>query len=633
MCGIMGVVGRRRERDWERWGRLTEHRGPDAFGLWYDEHALLGHNRLAIIDLSESANQPMVEDQGDLVIVFNGEIFNFLDLRAELEDRGVTCRTHSDTEVLLHGYRVWGASILDRLDGMFSFAIWNRRSKLLFAARDHVGIKPFFYRHVSGGFAFGSELKLLTALADSVPEIRVESIYEYLIYSYIPAPYTPYKGFMKLEPGHYLEYDAVSDRLAIARWWSVPKAVEPGPSSVDDASQELRKVFRQTIERRMISDVPLGAFLSGGIDSSTIVAEMVASGQSVKTFSVGYRDNPEYDETIYAQEVARALGVEHMVLYPEFTDADMENYLNLIIDHFDEPYGNPTVAMTHLLTKSARDHVKVALVGDGGDELFGGYPRHKALLLAAKVGPWIGPVVPLVLKALRYLPETPSGNHRVRRARRFLSYLTKSSSEAFQQWSSVFPADVVMFSMAAMPSEELTGVRSNYIGDRFSSCGNDSLSSALYADLNSFVPYNLLEGGDRMSMANGFELRVPFVARGMIEFAASLPPTMKINGGVQKYILKHAYRDVLPESIRNRKKRGFNPPVWHWLQANEHVVRSRLTDGVLNDFVSPAYIGGLLSEFFSRRGDHSTQLWMLLVLQHWLKARSSDHHSPLSAEH
>ncbi len=622
MCGIMGIIGPRPDLDANRWGRLTSHRGPDAFGIWQDDDALLCHNRLSIIDLSDTANQPMVSDDDGLIIVFNGEIFNYLELRAELTAVGVLFRTQSDTEVVLNGFRRWGPSLLDRLDGMFAFAIWDTKSRNLFAARDHIGIKPFFYQQRSGHFAFGSELKLIEALNADL-EIRDASIYEYLIYSYIPAPFTAYEDIFKLPPGHWLTYSPEDDQLKIGRWWSVPKPSGHPVTDLNIATERLRDVFGRAVRRRMIADVPLGAFLSGGMDSSAIVAEMALNTKAVQTFSIGYRDNPEYDETEYAEAVARHIGVDHKVLYPEFGQSALEEYLDLIVHHFDEPYGNPTVAMVHLLTAAAREHVTVALVGDGGDELFAGYPRHKALKVAAGARRWLGPMASLSLYALRMLPETPNGQHLVRRARQFLMGLDEQPACAFQQWSTVFtPEDLKNFN----PSGKLSfgDIRSDYISKLFLDAQSDDVSSALYADLNSFVPFNLLEGADRMSMSNGFELRVPFVGREMIEFAATLSPELKIRRGVQKFVLKHAYAPALPQNIVRRRKRGFNPPMWYWMQSKQAFVRERLNNDRLRRYVPRPLIDALIDAFYTRRSDNSLQLWMLLVLAHWLDAGRGD---------
>ncbi|TGU70589.1 asparagine synthase (glutamine-hydrolyzing) [Geomonas terrae] len=620
MCGIMGVIGARPQKDWESWGMLTAHRGPDAFGLWHDEHALLGHNRLSIIDLSTAANQPMVLEDGRYVIVFNGEIFNFLSLRSELVAAGVRFRTRSDTEVLLQGYRKWGRNLLDRLDGMFAFAIWDVESRTLFVARDHIGIKPVYYRHELSRFVFGSELKLLTSLDGSQLRLRHASLLEYLVYGYIPAPYTPFMECHKLLPGHCLEYKQRTGELVLSRWWHVPAPASGPHLDYEEACTTLRELFHQSVKERMISDVPLGAFLSGGIDSSAIVSEM-ASVSAVKTFSIGYRDNSEYDETYYAKKVADHLKVEHTVLYPEFAAVDMQQFLETMVQHFDEPYGNATCALTYLLTKAAREHVTVALCGDGGDELFGGYPRYRALLLANKARALLRPVIPMTLSFLTRLPETPKANHLVRRSRRFFSSLAKPSGQAFQDWTSYFRADEVASLMLAAGISVPPGTRLAFIRNLFDEAGEDIVGSACYADQNSFLPYNLLEGADRMSMANGFELRLPFVSRSMLEFAAALPTSWKIQGGNQKRLLKDVYRSALPEEVVRRKKRGFNPPVWHWLQAGKPFVDSVLKgEARIYQILDRTFVMRQVDAFYSQRLDNSMQLWSLIVLEYWLQS-------------
>ncbi len=615
MCGIGGVIGRRPDRNWRDWAGLTNYRGPNALDIWADENVLLTHNRLSIIDLTAAANQPMISNDNRFVIVFNGEIFNFPELRNELEARGSSFKTNSDTEVLLEGYVTWGEGVLNKLDGMFAFAIWDRFTRQLFVARDHAGIKPFFYSSYAGRFVFGSEIKLLLE-SDMVPrDVRNEAIIDYLAYGYIPAPGTAYTYIRCLEPGEMIRFDLEQGQITLKKWWQVPIIDKPLSIDYCESTKELTRIFSKSIRRRMIADVPVGAFLSGGVDSSAIVAEMAkVSSKKVKTFAIGYRNNLEYDESIYAEQVAAHLGVEHETIYPEIVGNNLDNYLDTIVNQFDQPYGNPTVILTSLLTQSIREKVTVALVGDGGDELFGGYPRYWALGQQEKFGSLVRLVRGPLLKVMGMLPETPNGNHISRRLRRFLISSNKDLGLTFEESTRLFPS--VQLRELIHPKFRL---QQAYLANLFHQARGSALTRACHVDQRSFLPNNLLEGADRMSMVNSFELRLPFLDRELMEFAARLPPEFKIRGGMQKCILKDAYRNMLPDIALNRPKRGFNPPVWQWLKENKSLLELIASPtSRLAEYIDPAVIRGLLDRFYANMEDNSTQLWSLLVLDRWL---------------
>jgi len=618
MCGMSGVIGQRPSRNWRHWAALTAHRGPDALGIWESPEAVFCHNRLSIIDLSPAANQPMQSEGGNHVIVFNGEIFNYRELRVELENCGHRFRTHSDTEVLLVAFLQWGERCLDRLDGMFAFAIWDQSTRQLFAARDHAGIKPFFYACHGGKFVFGSEIKVILESGVIPRSIRQDSIVEYLAYSYVPAPSTAFTHVRCLTPGELIRFDLARGQVSTSRWWRLPALEKPLSCSFEDAAIELSRLLSKSVRRRLIADVPVGAFLSGGVDSSVIVAEMArVLSKKVKTFAIGYRNNGEYDESAYAEQVAVHLGVEHETIYPEIIGADLDSYLDLIVNQFDQPYGNATVILTSILTRNVRDKVTVALVGDGGDELFGGYPRHWALGQQERFGPLVRLARGPLLSFLRMLPETPKGNHLARRLRRFLTASDSDLGVAFEESTRLFLARQLQD--ITQPAYKDIASRQAFLAGLFHEARGAALTRACYTDQNSFLPYNLLEGADRMSMVNSFELRLPFLDRELMEFAAALPPKFKIQGRLQKRILKEAYRDKLPSAVLNRPKRGFNPPVWQWLKANKSLLetivnpRSRLVE-----YVNPVATRSMLDRFHNNMEDNSTQLWSLLVLDRWL---------------
>lgn len=615
MCGIGGVIGGRPDRNWRDWASRTKYRGPNALNIWADENALLTHNRLSIIDLTAAANQPMISNDNRYVIVFNGEIFNFPELRAELEARGLSFKTNSDTEVLLEGYITWGEDVLSKLDGMFAFAIWDKLTQQLFAARDHAGIKPFFYSFYAGSFVFGSEIKLLLESGLIPRDVRKEGVFDYLAYGYIPAPGTAFDFVSSLEPGEMIRFDLEQGRIGIKKWWQLPIIEKPLSCDFGEATKEVARIFSQSIRRRMIADVPVGAFLSGGVDSSVIVAEMAnISSKKVKTFAIGYKYNSEYDESVYAKQVADHLGVEHETVYPEFVSKNLDGYIDDIVSQFDQPYANPTVILTSILTREVREKVIVALVGDGGDELFGGYPRYWALGQQEKFGMLVRLARTPLLSIMRTLPETPKGNHIVRRLRRFLSSSNRDLGVVFEESTRLFTSE----QLRALTLSQF-GFQQRYLADLFHQARGSALTRACYADQRSFLPNNLLEGADRMSMVNSFELRLPFLDRELMEFAARLPPEFKIRGGMQKCILKDAYRNMLPDVVLNRPKRGFNPPVWHWLKENKSLLELIASPtSRLAEYIDPAVIRELLDRFYSNMEDNSTQLWSLLVLDRWL---------------
>lgn len=618
MCGIGGIIGRRPDRDWRTWAGRTNYRGPDALDIWSDQNVLLAHNRLSIIDLSTVANQPMTSADHRYVIVFNGEIFNFPELRAELQARGTSFRTHSDTEVLLEGYVAWGEDVLSRLDGMFAFAIWDKATRQLFAARDHAGIKPFFYSSHAGRFVFGSEIKVVLESGVVPRDVRHDGIVEYLAYGYVPAPHTAFAHIRCLEPGELIRFDLDRGQATARTWWQLPAIETPLSCSYAEATAELSRLFSQSIRRRLIADVPVGAFLSGGVDSSVIVAEMAqVSSKKVKTFAIGYRNNTEYDESAYAEQVAAHLGVEHETIYPEIRSDDLDSNLDLIVNQLDQPYGNATVILTSILTRTVRDKVTVALVGDGGDELFGGYPRYWALGQQERFGALVRLARGPLLSVMRLLPETPKGNHVARRLRRFLTASDSDLGVAFEESTRLFPSGqlrgLIQPEFASQASQQA------FLANLFHQARGAGLTRACYTDQRSFLSNNLLEGADRMSMVNSFELRLPFLDRELMEFAATLPPEFRIRGRTQKRILKDAYRDKLPDAVLNRPKRGFNPPVWHWLKENKSLLAPIASpNGRLAEYVDPVAIRGLLDRFHGNMEDNSTQLWSLLVLDRWL---------------
>jgi asparagine synthase (glutamine-hydrolysing) len=616
MCGIIGSIGLNIDKTI---GELTAHRGPDNLGVYESENVTLIHNRLSIIDLSKEADQPMKSLDGRYVIVFNGEIYNYKNLRDQLVEKGYTFKTDSDSEVLLNGYIEWGKEVLHKLDGMFAFSIWDDFLKKIFCARDHVGIKPFFYILKNNVLYFSSELKVLIGIFPDL-EIDKSSVAEYLIYNYIPAPKTIYRSALKLMPGHFLEYVLNGDEPRIAKWYAIPKYSEID-ISYNDAAALVKDKVSKSIESHLVSDVPVGSFLSGGIDSSIIALEIAKSQENSKVFSIGYKSNREYDEIRFAKIISKKLGLRHEIIYPDFSNMSILNTVDGIISHMDEPYGNPTIAMTDLLCKSAKNSVTVALIGDGADEVFGGYPRYNALRISNNIGRIMSIASPLFSVILSQLPETPIGNHFVRRAKSFVDSQNLPLSDRFQNWSSIMNIEKLYTHSSDKGKGYLNKSRKNFISNYFQGFEKNPIAGACYADQMSFLPNNLLEGADRISMKNSFELRVPFVSRELIELSSSLKDEWKIKKGNSKRILKDAYLDELPPEIINRKKRGFNPPVWNWLQDNKSFVCSYLSsDSRISVLFMYGYIEGVLSNFYDKREDSSSHIWSLIILERWLES-------------
>lgn len=622
MCGIAGLINLKNGWSAENFGNITFHRGPDNLGVYESDDVILTHNRLSIIDLSSIANQPMVSADGGFVMVYNGEIYNYKTLKSELEQQGAIFKTNSDTEVLLAGYERWGKGVLDKLDGMFAFAIWDLGKKQLFCARDHVGIKPFLFWHNGQSLAFSSELKTLESV---IPDLTIDkgAVAEYLIYNYVPAPKTIYSNVKKLLPGHYFEFDLNSGKLEMSMWWQIPDTAEKLDVSYQDAVKLVREKVGQSVRSQLIADVPVSAFLSGGVDSSIIVAEMAQTTSNAKVFSIGYKDNDEYDETQYAKIVAERFGLSHHVIYPDFSSDSILSTVDLILDQMDEPYGNPTVSMTNIICQAAKKEAVVALVGDGGDEVFGGYPRYRALEVAKNFQPLLSVGAPAIGAILSLMPETPWKNHFIRRSKQFVKSQGKPPAKRFQGWTSVITYQRLKQISSSLGHSFLESCRDQYLADFFDECHSGGVDAACYTDQKSFLPYNLLDGADRLSMQTAFELRVPFVNRELLELSAKLKPEWKIKGKVTKRILKDAYTDLLPDEIINRPKRGFNPPVWNWLQSNQEFVREYLNNkSRVAVLFENNYIESLTESFYRKQEDSSSHLWALLVLERWIEKRN-----------
>ena len=623
MCGIAGKLYFDRERTVDpslltRMNQVIAHRGPDDSGIHHDGAVGLAHRRLAIIDLSPGGHQPMANADGSAWIVFNGEIYNFLELRDELEKQGVRFRSRSDTEVLLALYDRDGVECLRHLRGMFAFALWDARARRLFVARDRAGKKPLLYYADAERFVFGSEAKAI--LED--PEVPVAmdpiAIHQYLTFGYVPSPRSAFRDIKKLPPAHYLVVEKGAVR--VERYWQL--SYEPKRQHSEAVlCEELREQLLDAVRVRLISDVPLGAFLSGGIDSSAVVAMMTRlSSKPVKTFSIGFEDD-QYNELPHARLVAKRFGTDHheFVVKPVALEVLPE-----LVWHYNEPYADSSAIPTYYLAKLARQHVTVALNGDAGDENFAGYDRYLGMRLATHYDRLPRPVRAAVEAGVAALPAR--GGHRgmVRRAKRFVAAMARPASHRYGSWISFFSNED---KTRLYHDDFAAGVCDLDAFDLLTDASaavpaSDPLDRTLGMDVATYLPDDLLVKVDIASMAHALEARSPMVDHRFMEFAASLPATMKLRGRTKKYALKRALRGLLPDEIIDRPKMGFGVPIDDWLRrdlrdmAHETLLGTRARGRGLFRLEE---VERLLGEHEDPRTPRHFQLWNLLALELWFQ--------------
>ncbi|MEO0438344.1 MAG: asparagine synthase (glutamine-hydrolyzing) [Pseudomonadota bacterium] len=619
MCGIAGFTNFHSQlgdsATLMAMGESMTHRGPDAHGSFADQFVGLHHRRLAIIDLNEASNQPMEYGAGRYQIVFNGEIYNFLELRDELKAEGFKFQTQSDTEVILALYQRDQAKCLDSLNGMFAFAIWDSQKQELFIARDRLGKKPLYYSHKNGDLAFASEIKALMRCDWFSRELRTDAVYDFFAYQYVPDPKTIFRDTHKLSPGHY----AIVNRsgVSIQRYWDPSFAEDPLASPED--LEHLSALIDQSTRRRMIADVPLGAFLSGGIDSSGIVALMAAdSTKPITTCSIGF-DQKEFNETEFASLVASSLNTDHH----EFTVTDkVADSLHEIVRFFDEPFADPSLIPTYFVSKLARRKVTVALAGDGGDEVFAGYEKYSIDQLENRWRKRVPKVIrerffPSMAQLCRKIPLRLFG-----RAATLLRALAHSPAEAFYYSNAQIDDDEWESLALTQTKNRLQGYHPKQITvDAYNGCdGPNHLAKILYTDLKTYLPGDILVKVDRMSMAHSLEVRAPLLDYKLVEYAARLPSSMKIQYGEKKWALKQVFSPKLPTEILDRKKMGFSVPLDEWFRGDLKGIWERTVlqaaDGLPN-FFSQDTISSLWDAHQRGRRDHGALLWSLLIFQLW----------------
>jgi asparagine synthase (glutamine-hydrolysing) len=621
MCGITGVVGSLRtgRSTLQRMNDALLHRGPDGEGFYWSDDVGLGMRRLAIIDVA-GGDQPIYNEDGSVCLVFNGEIYNFLDLRQDLERRGHTFATQSDTEVVVHAYEEYGVECLEHLWGMFALALWDTREHRLLLARDRLGKKPLvYYADPHGGLAFASELQALLTHPAVPREVDPRAIDDYLTYLYVPAPNTAYRNLRKLPPGNRLVWQA--GRVTVEPYWHV-RYSEKLRISEDEAVEQFGALLRDAVRRRLIADVPLGAFLSGGMDSSSVVAEMAElSAAPVKTFSIGFGER-DFDELFFARQVAERFGTEHHELVVEPHALDV---LPTLVRHYGEPYGDSSAIPTYYVAQLTRQHVTVALNGDGGDEILAGYERHWAARIAARYDTiprfvrhgLIRPLIPL-------LPEPRQRRAFLRRAKRFMTAAHLPVLDRYLHWVGAYTPG----QKHSLYSDDFTRL----LGD--SDSGRwlrealapephlDPVDAVLRADALLYLPEDLLAKVDIASMANSLEARSPLLDHRLVEFCAALPSSYKLKGRTSKWLLRRLMRDRLPPAILTRPKMGFGVPVGDWLRGE---LRPLLEDTLLSSralnrgYFKGSAVRALVDEHVSRRADRTSHIWGLLMLEMWFR--------------
>ena len=619
MCGIAGRFNfdPRRPVDRDVLVAMTDavaHRGPDASGYYSAPGIGLGHRRLSIIDLS-TGDQPLTNEDGTVWVVFNGEIYNFAEVRAELASAGHRFRTSSDTEVIVHGYEQWGERCVDRFRGMFAFALWDANARRLMLARDRLGVKPLYYAEVPGrGVVFGSELKSLLEDPDVPREWRPDAIDAFLTLLYIPAPHTIYRGVRKLPPAHVLI--AERGRVRTSRYWDLSFTGDGDARREDDYLEQLDALLAESVALRQISDVPLGAFLSGGIDSTTVVAYMrQTSDRPPVTISVGF-DHAAYDEVAHAETVARHLGCE---FHARQASPDVAALLPRLAWHFDEPFADSSAVPTYYVSKAARELVTVALSGDGGDELWAGYARHRVERWEQRARRALGPASAAAGWIARALPRSVKGA-------RALRHLAASPDQAYalKHGYGMFEPDAKArlytgdFASSVAGSDPFAAFR-----DVYRRCESaDPLDRALYVDVHTYMVDDILTKVDRMSMAVSLEAREPLLDHRLLEFAASVPASLKLKDGRSKYLLRRLLDRRVPASILQRGKRGFEAPIGEWLRGPlAPMADDLLLDGRLRDrgVFDAREVARLWTDHKDGRSDHRHRLWQLIMLELWFR--------------
>lgn len=625
MCGVCGIVDLDnsppiRGDQLDAMCETIEHRGPDGTRTMIRESVALGHTRLSVID-TETGWQPITNEDESIFVILNGEIYNFQELRKELTSVGHKFKTASDTEVIVHLYERDGLDFVKHLDGMFALAVWDEPKKRLVLARDRMGKKPLYYTVQCGKLSFASETKALTKLDQTKRELDPIALASYLTYGYVADPLSIFKEISKLPPAHLLVFDESGTKTH--RYWELNTQANPAITR-EDAVAETRRLVDQAVSSRLISDVPLGFFLSGGLDSSIVVgAAAQASSSKLKTFSIGFEED-SYSELGYAKVIANRFDTDH----EEFTvTADLVGDLESIVRYADEPFADSSMVPTYYLSRQTKQHVTVALSGDGGDEIFGGYDRYVGLGIARKYHQIpgflrkgiIGPLAGLI-------PEPPGKRSNLRRVKRLTYPATDTVEQWYAGWMQQFRAETHESAFTADFASSISeaGGWNDHVAEAFAQSDNPAATSSVqWVDKNTYLPGDILVKADRMSMAYGLEVRSPFLDHRLVEFASTVPDKYTIAGRSGKQVLKSAYSDLVPDEIAHRPKAGFTVPVGEWINGP---LRDRTHDLLLapnsevGKVINPAFIKQMVDQHAGRRYNHAVRLWNLICLETWAQS-------------
>ncbi len=630
MCGITGIfafnlVGRFNKINVTAATQALHQRGPDYQDIYLGDMVCLGHRRLSIIDTRDVSHQPMWDESKRYCIVFNGEIFNYRELKAELIAKGVSFFTESDTEVLLKLYIAEKENCLNKLNGFFSFCIYDKQEETLFIARDRYGIKPLLYVFDEDKFLFASEMKSIMKYGIE-KEIDYTSLYTYLQLNYITAPATIFTKVKKLLPGHYVKVSR--GKMEEVKYYTIPyhsEAAERNDISYEQAKDKFKSLLEASVQRRLVADVPLGSFLSGGIDSSVVTGLASRHKSNLHTFSIGFRDEKFFDETEYARLVAKHFNTEHTVF--SLTNNDLYEHVHSILDYIDEPFADSSAIAVYILSKETRKHATVALSGDGADEMLAGYNKHAAFQKIITKG-WKENAVSGLLPLWKAMPQSrsnPVGN-RFRQLVRFGEGMKLSSKERYWRWAGYASENEAAHLFTDVANQKF--LKQDYESRKAEILKlipeKENINDILVTDMNLVLSNDMLTKVDLMSMANGLEVRVPFLDYELVNFVFSLPSSYKINAQMRKRIVQDAYRDFLPAELYNRPKKGFEVPLLKWFR-NE--MKSLINDDLLSEnlireqgIFNWEEISKLKRQLFSSNpGDVHARIWGLIVFQWWWK--------------
>ena len=631
MCGICGIYHTDKRPVSEAvvtaMNNTMVHRGPDGDGVYIDRHVGLGHRRLSIIDLS-TGDQPMTTRDGQVTVVFNGEIYNFFELKKNLQAKGYTFATKSDTETILYGYMEWGEGFIEKLRGMFAIALWDKRRETLLLVRDRVGKKPLYYFYDGKTLAFASELKAILEVPEISKEIDYAALDAYFSFGYVPSPLSIFKHIQKLEPGHYAVCN--QDGLTHTEYWDLHMSPDPQPISEADAIDQLTEIFDESVRLRLISDVPLGAFLSGGVDSSAVVAAMAGimgrgtahrTPTPVKTSSIGFSEE-KFNELAFAQMVSDRYRTDHR---ESVVTPDALNIIEKIVWHFDEPFADSSAIPTWYVSKMTRENVTVALSGDGGDENFAGYTQRYSM---NRFEHGIREKIPSPLRSALIAPIAAiypriDSLPRPLRLKHFLTNLSLPMERAyFRDMAFYFSEDVKQHLYGPDMKAVLKDGDAFHSLDRFfrKTATSDPVSRAQYVDIKTYMTEDILVKVDRMSMAHSLEVRAPILDHKLMEFVATLPSQLKLNGNESKYILKKMNEPRLPHDVLYRKKQGFCVPLSDWLKGPlkplAHDTLLGDSSGI-GDYLDKAYVKTLWQSHLRGINDHGSQIWNLMMFELW----------------